>query len=177
VTAGSADPDPANNSSTAVVQVGENADLSIVKTATGTFTVDQNGSFSIVITNNGPTAASAVTVTDILPAGVTLISATPTQGTCSGTTTVTCSLGTLNNGASASIALVVRPSAPGPLSNTATVDSPAADPAADNDASTVVIIVAPAAAIPAVPALDERTLLLLAAFLAAMGAWMAAKVR
>ena len=177
VTAGSADPNTANNSSTAVVQVGENADLSIVKTAVGTFTANEDGSFSISVTNNGPTAASAVTVTDILPAGVTLISATPTQGTCSGTTTVTCSLGTLNNGASASIALVVRPSAPGPLSNTATVDSPAADPAAGNDASTVVITVAPAPAIPTVPALDERTLLLLATFLAAMGTWMAAKVR
>jgi len=177
VAAGSADPNAADNSSTAVVQVGENADLSIVKTVVGTFTADQNGSYSISVTNNGPTAASAVTVTDILPAGATLISVTPTQGTCSGTTTVTCSLGTLNNGVSASIALVVRPSAPGPLSNTATVDSPAADPAADNDASTVVITVAAAPAVAAVPALDGRTLLLLAAFLAAMGTWMAAKAR
>ncbi|HEX6098596.1 MAG TPA: SBBP repeat-containing protein [Thermoanaerobaculia bacterium] len=177
VTTGSADPNAANDSSTVLVQVGENADLSIVKTAAGPFTANQNGSYSISVTNNGPTAASAVTVTDILPAGVTLISATPTQGTCSGTTTVTCSLGTLNNGASASIALVVRPSAPGPLSNTATVDSPAADPAAGNNASTAVVTVAPAPAVPAVPALDGRTLLLLAGFLAAMGMWMAAKVR
>lgn len=177
VTAGSADPSNANNSSTAVVQVAENADLSIIKTAVGGFTVDQNGSWSITVTNNGPSAASAVTVTDVLPAGVTLISASPTQGTCSGTTTVTCNLGTLNNGASATVALVVRPSAPGPLSNTATVDSPAADPAAGNDASTIVVTVAPTPVFVAVPVLDEKTLMLLAALLAAMGVWVAGKVR
>ena len=80
----------------------------------------------------GRTAAAAVTVSDPLPAGVTFVSATPSVGSCSGTSTVTCSLGTLASGASATVTIVVTPSA-GPLSNTATVSSSTADPCRPNN--------------------------------------------
>src|SRR5205085_10148517 len=72
------------------------ADLSISKVAIGTTIFEaQNTSFLITAANLGPDPATAVTVTDTLPAGMTFFSATPTQGSCSGTTTVTCSMGTL----------------------------------------------------------------------------------
>ena len=70
-----------------------NADLSITKT--GSAFVQSGGSitYNITVQNAGPANASNVMVNDPLPAGETLVSATPSQGTCSGT--VTCSLGSL----------------------------------------------------------------------------------
>ena len=53
-------------------------------------------------------------VTDTLPAGVALVSVTPSQGTCSFGATVICQLGSLTaGGAIASVTLVVKPSAAG----------------------------------------------------------------
>ena len=174
VTSPAPDPNPANNSSTAVAQVADNANLRIVKTAAGPFFATRNGAFTITVTNAGPSAAGAVTVTDTLPAGATFVSATPSQGSCSGTTTVTCTLGTLANAASATITLIVRPSTAGPLGNTATVTSTTADVNPANNTSTAIVEVQPAA-LAAVPALDGRTLLLLAALLASLGMWMAGR--
>jgi uncharacterized repeat protein (TIGR01451 family) len=51
--------------------------------------------YTTTVTNNGPTVAANVTVTIALPPNVTLGSATSTQGSCSGTTTITCAIGTL----------------------------------------------------------------------------------
>jgi uncharacterized repeat protein (TIGR01451 family) len=144
-----------------------NADLAITKTASGNFFAGQNTTFNIAVTNAGPNGAVAVVVTDVLPAGVTFVSATPSQGSCSGTATVTCNLGTINNTGSASIALTMRLDNSGPLSNTATVSAapqPDANPA--NNTSTAQVVVLPAAAI---PALDEKALILLAAILATLG--------
>jgi uncharacterized repeat protein (TIGR01451 family) len=172
VTTTTPDLNPGNDSSTAVAAVGASASLGITKTAAEPFVVGEDGTYTITVTNAGPSAAAAVTVTDILPAGATFVSATPSQGSCSGTTTVTCTLGTLANGASATITLIVRPTAPGPLSNTATVSSTTADPTPGNNASTEVVNVQPAAAaVAAVPTLDGKTLMLLAALLASFGAW------
>ena len=53
--------------------------------------------YRLTITNNGPSAATAVTVSDPLPTGVTPV--TPLPGGCAGTTTVTCTLGTITSGA------------------------------------------------------------------------------
>ena len=77
------------------------ADLSLTKSgAPDPVTVGDTVTYTVVVTNGGPDAATGVTVTDTLPAEVTFVSATATQGTCSGTTTVSCALGTLANGAS-----------------------------------------------------------------------------
>ena len=57
-----------------------------------------------------PPFATGVQVTDTLPSGVTYVSATPSQGTCSETSgTVTCPLGTIASGQGATVDITVHP--------------------------------------------------------------------
>jgi hypothetical protein len=61
-----------------------------------------------------------VTINDKLPQNVTFGSATPSQGTgCGGTSTITCTLGTLANGAVATVTIVVTPTKVGLITNAA----------------------------------------------------------
>ena len=113
-------------------------DLSITKTDTpDPVVVDHNLTYAIHVNNNGPQAAAGVQVTDPLPAGVDLVSATPDQGSCSGTTTVTCNLGSLALNGDADISVVVTPhNVTADLANTATVTSTSTDANPSNDAAT-----------------------------------------
>ena len=70
------------NDASGVVVNGLAADVQLVKTATAQFAaVGQRVGFTIVATNNGPSAATAVVVRDVLPAGLAFINAVATQGT------------------------------------------------------------------------------------------------
>jgi uncharacterized repeat protein (TIGR01451 family) len=101
----------------------------------------QNVTFTIRVTNNGPADATNVTVTDQIPAGTTFVSASTTQGTCTGTTTVNCTLGTLINGANATVTVVVQLPASGTtFTNNVVVDSNEIDPTG----ATAVTVVSPA---------------------------------
>ena len=112
-----------------------NADLSITKT--GSAFVQSGGSitYNLTVQNAGPANASNVMVNDPLPAGETLVSATPSQGTCSGT--VTCSLGSISSGGSATITIVANVTAPcgSTLDNTATVSGHQPDPNSSNNSA------------------------------------------
>ncbi|MCC7123843.1 MAG: DUF11 domain-containing protein, partial [Acidobacteria bacterium] len=93
-----------------------------------------NVTYTLTIRNHGPATASGVIATDTLPAGVTLVSATPSQGTaCAGTTTVSCDLGTLTNGSTATVTVVVTPPAAGVLVNQADVTATETDPSLTNN--------------------------------------------
>ena len=94
------DPNLSNNSATASTVVGlpTQSSVSITKTASPE-PVNQNSTltYTITVTNGGPAAATGTfTVTDNLPGEVTYIpnsySTTATGGSCSGTTSVTCSI-------------------------------------------------------------------------------------
>jgi len=125
------------------------ADLSIVKTASPN--PGQVGiplSYRIVATNNGPAAATNVIITDTLPAGVTFGSSSATQGTCSGTTTVTCNFGSLVSGTSAVMTITVTPTAQGQLANTATVTAGESDFDTANNSSSITTFIQPGAATP-----------------------------
>jgi len=98
--------------------------------------VNANLIYTITVTNNGPAAATGVSVSDTLPASLSFVSSTPSQGSCSGTGTVSCSLGGLANSASATITIVGTPTATGTLSNTATVTSTSTDTNSGNDSAT-----------------------------------------
>jgi uncharacterized repeat protein (TIGR01451 family) len=95
-----------------------------------------NVTYSITVSNSSGVAAINVVVTDTLPAGVTLVSATTSQGACGGTSVVTCNLGTLNVFGSAFVTIVVTTGAEGLISNTAAVTASTFDPnTADNTAT------------------------------------------
>jgi uncharacterized repeat protein (TIGR01451 family) len=150
----------------AVFAAAGTADLAITKTGPATApAINTPFNFILTATNNGPSGATNVVVTDVLPAGLTFVSATPSQGACTGTTTVTCNVGALASGASATITLTVTSSSAAVVSNTATVTATEVDPnPADNTATTTAGVLA------AIPALSEWALLALAAALAAFGA-------
>jgi uncharacterized repeat protein (TIGR01451 family) len=139
VTGDETDPAGSNNSDSVTTTVNPltSADLSITKTdSPDPVLVVDNLTYTITVTNNGPSPATDVTVTDTLPGSVTFVSATPSQGTpCTGTSTVSCNLGTVTNGANATVMIVVKPNTEGLISNTATVAGNETDPVSGNDTS------------------------------------------
>jgi uncharacterized repeat protein (TIGR01451 family) len=164
------DGNPANDTaSVTITTTPPPADLTIAKTAgAGPFVTGGAAQYTITITNIGANPALAPTVTDVLPPGMTLVTATPSQGSCTGTTTVVCTLGTINASASATITLnVTLPATAGPVANTVTVSS-SNDTNPANDSSAAPITVGAAGQI---PALSPMALALLAMTLAAAG-WM-----
>ncbi|MEA2338135.1 MAG: trimeric autotransporter adhesin, partial [Thermoanaerobaculia bacterium] len=136
-------------------------DVGITKTAPANPVEGVPFDYTLVVTNHGPITATGVTITDTLPATFAVSSAAATQGSCSGTTTITCNLGTILNGGNVTITIHGTPSTPGPLSNTATVTSNETDSAPGNNSATVAIVV-----VEDVPALSAYALMLLAVALA-----------
>jgi uncharacterized repeat protein (TIGR01451 family) len=97
-----------------------------------TGTVGNPLTFRFAASNLGPASAST-TLTTSVPAGTALISAATSQGTCSGATAISCSLGVLGAGRAATVTVVVRPLAAATLSASAKVASGIADPVAANN--------------------------------------------
>jgi uncharacterized repeat protein (TIGR01451 family) len=99
VEADTADPDLTDNLATVSSQVLNRADPSVTKTVVPTAVAGDSVTYTMVATNKGPSTATAVTLTDPLPAGTTHVGTTTTRGTCSlANATVTCSLGSIAPG-------------------------------------------------------------------------------
>src|SRR6202007_416310 len=113
------DPNTANNTASASTQVTASADLAITKTAPASAAVGTNFNYTLTVKNNGPSASTGSTVTDTLPGGVTFVSAS--SGCTNASGTVTCNVGSLASGASATITITVTPTTVGTVTNTATV--------------------------------------------------------
>jgi len=97
--------------------------------------------WTMVVTNNGPNTAHGVTVADPVPAGMTFVSATSSQGTCTGGALVNCTIGTMNVGSSVTITLVTTAAATGTIVNTATtVGTEQETNTANNTASANVVV-------------------------------------
>ena len=91
-------------------------------------------SYSVLVTNNGPAAATGVTLTDTLPSGAAFVSSLPGAPTCTASAGIlTCGLGGLAAGISTTVTIVVQSGAPGTLTNTAAVAANESDPAAGNN--------------------------------------------
>ncbi|WP_196053628.1 DUF7507 domain-containing protein [Paracoccus lichenicola] len=117
------DPNDGNNAGTASYAVTPKADVAVDKIASPSpLAVGQVSTYVVTARNlaNGLSAADHVTITDTLPAGMTFVSATPSAGTCAvqpaaetdvapGNDTVSCDLGTINNGAQRTVSIRMRP--------------------------------------------------------------------
>jgi uncharacterized repeat protein (TIGR01451 family) len=75
-----------------------------VTSAPTSVTAGQNVQYKVTVTNQGGTDVPAVQTIDTIPDGTTLVSAPG----CSGSHTLTCTLGTISAGASASATIVVK---------------------------------------------------------------------
>ena len=93
--------------------------------------------YSLAVSNIGPDLATNVIVTDILPAGVTLTSVTPSVGSCTGTSPITCELGTIPSTKTERITIVGIATTPGSLINRASVTASGPDPNESNDTAAV----------------------------------------
>ncbi|MEO6822767.1 MAG: LPXTG cell wall anchor domain-containing protein [Candidatus Nanopelagicales bacterium] len=136
---------PANNSSTSTATVAALADLAIVKALSGPLVAGQDATYTLDVTNLGPSVAAApVRVMDTLPTGSSFVSGTGTGWTCNvtgavGSQTITCDRAALATGAAPQITVVIAvpASQTAAVVNTALVSSPTTDPVPGNNSSTV----------------------------------------
>lgn len=118
------------------------SDVGVTLTATPDH-VSLGGSLALTATvvNSGSEALSGVTLTIPVPAGASFASAPAgCNAAFSGTTTVTCLLGSLVPGQSQPISILVRPELAGALSETASVSAVQADYDPANDTATIASI-------------------------------------
>lgn len=106
--------------------------------------IGSNLIYTIVVTNFGPFPATNVRLTNTLASGVTLESATISQGSLNTSENpIIGNFGTVNNGSSAVATLAVVPTAIGTITNIASVGSDLPDPNPANNTSTVTTTVWP----------------------------------
>jgi uncharacterized repeat protein (TIGR01451 family) len=138
------DPNPANNSATDTDTIILAADLSITKTdGRSTASAGNAITYTIVATNNGPTAVTGATVTDTPPAS--LLGAAWTCAPAGGATCTGSGTGNINDTVNLPVGATVTYTLSGTvsgsatsLSNTATITAPASvnDPNAANNTAT-----------------------------------------
>ncbi|MEU3747804.1 MULTISPECIES: DUF11 domain-containing protein [Streptomyces] len=116
------------------------ADLSVTIGPTAAVSIGDRVSYTVTVANRTSSTATAtgITLTDAFAgAGVTLISAAPTQGTCTTTPTqATCALGSLAPGASTTLTFTAEPRSTGTLTHTATVAATPSDPMTSDNTAT-----------------------------------------
>src|SRR3984957_13969756 len=119
----------------------QSADVSLTMTqSASTVAPGSNLTYTLTAANLGPNDTTNVIVTEALPALTTLVSATPSQGSaCTGTTTLTCNLGSVANAAQATLTIVVTiaANATGTVTNSASVVSDLPDPNMANNTATI----------------------------------------
>ena len=121
-----------------------NNDLAVSKTAYhSTIAINQVDTFKIAITNTGPGSdvVDTVTATEVLPSGLTLISATPSKGTYNSGTGLW-SVGNMNYLETDSLIIIARATTSGSLTNTVYVHKQKFDLNQTNDTARATITVA-----------------------------------
>jgi hypothetical protein len=100
------------------------AELTVTQnTAAGTVTADSPVSVTSTVSDLGPAGATNATLSIPVPSMVTGASAVPSQGSCTGGSTIVCSLGTIASGASATVTTTWTPIAAGTVTSLVTANS------------------------------------------------------
>jgi hypothetical protein len=109
------------------------ADLSVTLTAPTTAATGSTNSWIAKVTNNGPNASAGTTIAMTLDSSLIINSITPSQGSCGTGVPFSCDLGSLANGASATVTVSAIASISGTLAGAATVSSTSYDPTMTNN--------------------------------------------
>jgi uncharacterized repeat protein (TIGR01451 family) len=131
---------PSNQAIAPLILVAAAADIGVTKSVSNpTPATSTNVTFTVTVTNHGPNDATGVLVTDVLPSGLTLVSATPAQGTYTAATGVW-NINALANGAATTMLVVATVTGTTPVTNTAarTASAPV-DPNSTNDTASVTV--------------------------------------
>ena len=140
VSSGTLDTNAVNNTSPPVISVvttlALSADVSVIKTGPTNVFAGTNYSYTITVTNSGPSPASNVVASDVLPTNVVFVSASGGGTTNAGV--ASWALGTLASGRTTNVTITVKAPASGVVTNSATVTSTTADPNSGNNASSPV---------------------------------------
>src|SRR5262249_25587066 len=152
------DPNQGNRSSTSQTPVVLDADVAVSKSVTPTTAlVGDTITMFVSVLNNGPNGASGVVVTDVLPAGMTFVSASPQQGSyvaSSGQWLV----GDLTNGANATLTITALVTQPGTITNIANkTGGNEPDPDTSNDSAIATLNAARSADVAVEQTVDNPT--------------------
>lgn len=131
-------PGPSSSNNDGAASPGGPTDLSIVKTAPTSFDAGGTLTYSVKVTNNGPSISTGSIVTDLVPAGLTGVQ-TSTPGCTVLNNRVTGTVGQLTAGASSTITITAdTPSTVDKCyTNAASVLANELDPTPDNNSSSV----------------------------------------
>ena len=151
VSSDTADPAAANNEASVSESSAPVADLAITKTASAP-TVPAGGplTYTLTVSNSGPSAATDTVVTDPLPDSFIPSSVTSTQGACTQSPPVVCDLGTVTTATAVTVTIVGTidlNTPPGVMTNVATVAAPAQDPLLGNNTAEAPVTVTASTAI------------------------------
>jgi len=129
---------------TTATPVPANADLGLAMSGSPNPAIaTSNVTYVITLTNYGPASASTVTVNDTFPPGAIYVSSSASQGTLATNAggVLTWSIASLAKDARASMTLVLKPTVPGPFTNTAVVSASSVDLNVEDDIATTVTTV------------------------------------
>src|SRR5207248_1868624 len=128
-TSGVFDPDTSDNTATELTTVNTSANLALTKSdSPDPVLAGNNITYTLTVTNNGPSDATGVSLSDAIPAGTSFVSATGGGTLTAGV--VGWNLTTITSGANKSLTLDVNPAPPSTthISNTASTTSGVFDP-------------------------------------------------
>ncbi|MCI0746263.1 MAG: putative Ig domain-containing protein [Verrucomicrobia subdivision 3 bacterium] len=136
-----ADDGSAHRGFSSLFTVGPTTDLALTNSGSPALaSVGQNLTYTLAVTNRGPIDAAGVQVVDALPSGVNYLSATTSLGSVTQSSNiVTINIGVLTNGTRATITITVVPTAPGMITNVATVTATTLDHNSANDSGSAVV--------------------------------------
>jgi len=145
VTANELDTVPANNTDSDSTPILRRADLRIVKSESGDpIAAGSPLVYTLIVTNDGPSTATGVVVTDALPSGLSFVSANSSLGSVSNSGgNVTANIGTLAVGQTATVTINTQTDLTlnATLTNTANVTSQEQDLDPADNSSTITTVV------------------------------------